>query len=213
MTALLQSHETLIQIPPTRLWGNGGAPILQRIEKYLSDVPKPALTRADLVRRYLAAFGPASVNDMQTWCRLTKLSAEFEAMMDELAVFEDEDGRTLYDLPEAPRPHEDVTAPVRFLPLYDNVYLGYDDRRRMLSPATAHLINMFQAFKPAVLVDGTVNAGWVVGTKKGAATLEIETYRRMLKRETAELEREGLAFLKFVEPEAKSWDVTFISRT
>jgi hypothetical protein len=212
LTTLLQASETLIQIPPTRLWGNGSAPVLQRIEKYLPDVPRPALSRKKLVRRYLAAFGPASVRDMQIWCRLTKLSGEVEAIKDELVVFEDEAGRTLYDLADAPRPDEDVPAPVRFLPLYDNVYLGYDDRRRMLSAATAHLINMFQVFKPAVLIDGTVNAGWVVEKKGGAARLEIETYRKLSKRETVELETEGIAFLKFMEPEAKSWDVTFISR-
>jgi hypothetical protein len=212
LTTLLQSHETLIQIPPTRLWGNGKSPMLQRIERYLPEAPKPALSRVELVRRYLAAYGPASVNDMQTWCRLTKLSAEFETIRDELVLLEDEDGRPLYDLPDAPRPDEDTPAPVRFLPLYDNVYLGYDDRRRMLSPATAHLINMFQAFKPAVLIDGQINAGWVIGNKKGAATLEIETYRKMLKRETAELEREGLAFARFMEPDASRWAVTFVSK-
>lgn len=212
LSALLALHETLIQVPPTRLWRNGGAPLLQRIERYLPDAPKPKLTRTDLVRRYLAAYGPASINDMQIWCRLTKLSVEFKQIEKELAVFEDENGRTLYDLPDAPRPHEDTPAPVRFLPLYDNVYLGYDDRRRMLSPATAHLINMFQAFKPAVLIDGQVNAGWTITTKKGAAMLEIETYRKLMKREQRDLEAEGTAFAKFLEPEAKSWTVTFVSK-
>jgi hypothetical protein len=213
MTTLLQSHETLIQIPPTRLWGNGGAPLLQRIEKYLPDAPMPTLTRVALVRRYLAAYGPASVNDMQIWCRLTKLSAEFRAIEKELVVFEDESGRTLYDLPDAPRPDEDTHAPVRFLPLYDNSYLGYDDRRRMLSPATADWINMFQNFKPSVLVDGTINAGWTVETNKGAAVLGVECYRKMTKAERKDLETEGHAFAKFMAPTAKRWDVKLTSRT
>ena len=212
MTTLLQSHETLIQVPPTRLWGNGRAPILQRIEKYLPGAPRPALSREALVRRYLAAYGPASVNDMQIWCRLTKLSTEFKAIEKELVVFEGEDGRTLYDLPNAPRPDEDTPAPVRFLPLYDNSYLGYDDRRRMLSPATADFINMFQNFKPAVLVDGTINAGWTIESKKGAAVLEVECYRKMTKAERQDLKTEGLAFAKFLEPEAKSWDLRLTSR-
>ena len=67
---------------------------------------------------------------------------------------------------EAPRPDPETPAPVRFLPLYDNVYLGYDNRRRMLSEATAHMINMLQDFKPAVLVDGTVAAGWAITVRK-----------------------------------------------
>ena len=87
---------------------------------------------------------------------------------------------------------------MRFLPLYDNVYLGYDNRRRMLSKETAHLINMFQNFKPAVLIDGTINAGWAIIAKKGDAVLEIEPYRKLLKREVRELETGGLAFLQFM---------------
>jgi hypothetical protein len=144
---------------------------------------------------------------MQTWCRLTRLGAEFEALGDELVRFADEDGRALFDLAEAPRPDPETPAPVRFLPLYDNVYLGYDNRRRMLGEATAHMINMLEEFKPAVLVDGTVAAGWAIAVKKGAATIEIECYRRMLKRELRELEAEGLAFLRFMRPEAQSRDV------
>jgi hypothetical protein len=213
LSAAVALHETLVQIPPTRLWGNGSAPILQRVEKYLPEVPAPELTRTELVRRYLRAFGPASVNDMQIWCRLTKLSAEFEAIKDELVLFEDENGRTLYDFPDAPRPDEETPAPVRFLPLYDNVYLGYDDRRRMLSETTAHLVNMLQSFKPAVLVDGAINAGWTVGSRKGAATLEIELYRKMTKRELGDLEAEGQRLLEFMEPEAKSRDIAFVSKT
>lgn len=212
MTTLLQSHETLVQIPPTRIWGSGHAPILTRIEKWLPSVPEPSLTRANLVRRYLAAYGPASVADMQTWSRLTKLSVEFKAIENELVRFEAEDGKILYDLPDAPRPDPDTPAPVRFLPLYENAYLGYDNRRRMLSEATAHLINMFQDFKPAVLIDGQANAGWSISNTKGAAVLEIETYRKITKGEKRDIEAEGLAFVKFLEPEARSWDVTFMSR-
>jgi hypothetical protein len=212
LQTLVALHETLIQIPPTRVWGSGHAPVLQRIEKWLPDAPRPSLSRETLVQRYLAAFGPASINDMQTWCRLTKLSAEFKRIENELVTFEDEDGRVLYDLPDAPRPDGDTPAPVRFLPLYDNVYLGYDDRRRMLSPATAHLGNMFQAFKPAVLIDGQINAGWAIEYKKGAAILAIAPYRKFTKSERQELEDEGLRFVMFMRPDAATWDISYRKR-
>jgi hypothetical protein len=212
LTALLQTRETLIQIPPTRIWGSGHAPILTRIEHWLPPPYERPITREALVLRYLRAYGPASINDMQIWSRLTKLSTEFEALRDQLVTFTDETGRTLYDLPDAPRPDAGTPAPVRFLPLYDNAYLGYDDRRRMLSEHTAEMTNMFQAFKPAVLIDGVIDAGWVITAKKGTAVIEVESYRKLLKRESAEIEREGLAFLRFMEPEAKSWEVTFVSK-
>jgi hypothetical protein len=204
LSVLLQMRETLVQVPPTRLWKNGAAPLLMRVEAWLPDT-KPALTRADLVRRYLAAYGPASVNDMQVWCRLTKLGAEFKALDKELVTFADEEGRLLYDLPDAPRPPADTPAPVRFLPLYDNVYLGYDNRRRMLFETDRERLNLFANFKPAVLVDGVIAAGWVVTRRKDAATLEIEPYHKLTKKQVREIEAEGEAFLRFMEEDATSY--------
>jgi hypothetical protein len=207
LAALLQVTETLIQVPPTRLWGNGGAPLLQRVERWLPGHEAPSLTRSDLVRRYLRAFGPASVNDMQVWCRLTRLGAEFEALKDELVRFEAEDGRTLYDFADAPRPDGDTPAPVRFLPLYDNVYLGYDNRRRMLHEADSKRVNILAEFKPPVLVDGVIAAGWAVQRSKGVARLEVAPYRRLGRRDRREIEAEGLDFLAFMEADATDYDV------
>jgi hypothetical protein len=210
LSTLLQLHEVLVQIPPTRIWGNNAAPILTRVENWLPPPRDRPMSKGELTRRYIRAFGPVTVADMATWCRLTKLGREFEAIRDELVTFEDVDGRTLYDFPDAPRPDADTPAPVRFLPLYDNVYLGYDNRRRMLSEATAHLINMFQNFKPAVLIDGTCNAGWTIADKKGGATLEIEPYRALTRAEQLELEAEGEAFLGFMRPDASTRTVAIL---
>ncbi len=81
-----------------------------------------------LVRRYLAAFGPAATADLRAWCGLTGLPATVKALREELVVFRDERGRELLDLPGAPRPDPGTPAPVRFLPAFDNAILGYDDR-------------------------------------------------------------------------------------
>lgn len=206
LSVLLQMSETLIQVPPTRLWGNGSAPQLVRIENWLPGQVS-TLTRTDLVRRYLAAYGPASINDMQIWCRLTKLSTEFKAIETELVEFESEDGRVLYDFPDAPRPPADTPAPVRFLPLYENAYLGYDNRRRMLMEEDLKRINIFETFKPSVLIDGVIASGYIVSRKKDAARLEIEPYHKLSKRQVRELEQEGEAFLRFMEEGAKDYTV------
>jgi hypothetical protein len=144
---------------------------------------------------------------MQTWCRLTRLSAEFKALETELTVFEGEDGRVLYDLRDAPRPDVDTPAPVRFLPLYDNAYLGYDNRRRMLEESDMKRINLFSDYKPAVLIDGVVSAGWVVSRKKGVARLEVEPIHKISKAQRREVETEGEAFLRFMEDDADSFEV------
>jgi len=144
---------------------------------------------------------------MQTWCRLTKLNVEFKALEKELVTFESEDGRVLYDLPDAPRPAADTPAPIRFLPLYDNAYLGFDNRRRMLMDIDLKRLNMFADFKPALLIDGVIAAGWVVSRKKDAARLEIEPYHKLSKKQIREIEAEGEAFLRFMEEDATSLTV------
>lgn len=206
LSVLLQMSETLVQVPPTRIWRNGSAPRLVRVENWLPG-RKPCLSRTDLVRRYLAAYGPASINDMQIWCRLTRLGTQFKALEKELVTFEDSLGRVLYDLPDAPRPSADTPAPVRFLPLYDNVYLGYDNRRRMLMDDDTGRVNLFSGFRPAVLIDGVIAAGWAVSRRQEMARLEIEPYRKLGKGEVREIEREGDDFLRFMEEDAKSYAV------
>ena len=90
-----------------------------------------------MVLRYLAAFGPATVADAQSWSGLTRLAEVVERLAPELVSFRADDGRVLHDLPDAPRPGPDVPAPVRFLPQYDNVLLGHADRSRIASSTAA----------------------------------------------------------------------------
>src|ERR1043165_1432403 len=83
-------------------------------------------------KRVLAAFGPASVTDAQTWLGL-KLKDTFEKLKPELQTYRDEGRRELFDLPDTQLPAEDVIAPVRFLPEYDNLLLSHSNRTRVVA--------------------------------------------------------------------------------
>ena len=111
--------------------------------------------------RYLAAFGPASVADVTTWCRLTGLREVVERLRPRLVTFRDERGRELFDLPDAPRPDPTTPAPVRFLPEYDNVLLSHDDRSRFVRPEDREaLAHAWTIGHGSVLADGFVSAVW-----------------------------------------------------
>ena len=126
-------HLVLCQVPPRGVWGKGGAaawaPLTDWLGAPLGSGPADKPVDA-LVLRYLGAFGPASVADVQAWSGLTRLREVVERLP--VRPFRGEAGRTLYDLPDAPRPAEDAPAPPRFLPEYDNLLLSHSDRSRMI---------------------------------------------------------------------------------
>lgn len=199
----------IVQVPTATAWGYPAAAEFVTTETWLGAAPawgdaSPSL----LIRRYLAAFGPASVGDMQTWSALTGLREAFEALRPSLSVFRDERGRELFDLPDAPRPSEDTTAPVRFIPDFDSLILAHDDRRRLIADehrAAIFLPNL--RILPTFLVDGRVAGTWKIEAKKASATLVIEPFTAVPRAARAALTEEGDELVRFVEPEAASFAV------
>jgi hypothetical protein len=128
------------------------------------DVHVPVEARAEMIRRYLTAFGPSSLRDIGRWSMLhvPELKASL-ALLEPLRRFRDEHGRELYDVPRAPLPDPDTTAPVRFLPKWDNVLLAWADRTRVLpEPYRKRVIRMNGDVAQTFLVDGFVAGTWEV---------------------------------------------------
>ena len=172
----------------------------------LDDAPPPA----GLVRRYLAAFGPAAATDVQRWAGLKGLRFVLEGMKDELVTFKDERGRTLYDLPDAPRPPADADAPPRFLPDFDQMLLAHDDRARVI--ADAHrpvVVTKNLRVKAVVLVDGFAAGTWSITRKRKDATLTITPFDGLRRGLRKPLTEEGERLLAFAEPEATATKVEF----
>jgi Winged helix DNA-binding domain len=126
-------HLRLCQVTPRGVWGKGGgatwAPLSHWLGAPVGTGPADAVVDA-LVLRYLGAFGPASVADVQAWSGLTRLREVVERLP--VRVFRGPAGALLYDLPDASRPPEDTPAPPRFLPEYDNLLLSHADRARVI---------------------------------------------------------------------------------
>lgn len=165
-------------------------------------------TPADLVLRYLAAFGPATVADAQAWSGLGGLKPVFEALRPRLASFRDERKRELFDLPDAPRPDPDTPAPVRYLPEFDNLVLSHQDRTRVLADAHKGLVvTKNLRVRGTFLWDGFVAGTWTAERKKTTATLQVTPFAPLPAGAEAELTREGEALLRFAESDAATVQV------
>jgi hypothetical protein len=179
----VRMHLPLIQVPADAPYGYSSAAVFKLFEDPI-DPPDPQA----LVLRYLAAFGPASVNDMQTWSGLRGLRESFEALRPKLMTFTDERGKELFDLPKARRPDEDVDAPVRFLPEYDNLLLGHADRTRIVPEEYRNRMFMANLAIPAAfLVDGFVAGTWKIERGK----VELEPFGRLSREAKKALEEEA----------------------
>ncbi|MET8760344.1 winged helix DNA-binding domain-containing protein [Lentzea sp. NPDC004782] len=182
----------LVQIPPRGVWGVAqGRGAHATLNTWLGAESLPAPSITEVVSRYLGAFGPASVQDVQTWSGLTRLSEVVERLP--LRRFIDENGRTLFDHEDAPRPDEDIPAPPRFLPEFDNIALSHADRTRIISAGFNG-----SSTRGSFTVDGFISGTW----KMEKNTLLIAPYRRLLKRDGAEVEAEGHRLLEFTAPDA-----------
>jgi Winged helix DNA-binding domain len=178
----------VVQTPPRGQWGRSGPAAWTTAARWLGRVGT-AGDPAELVRRYLAAFGPATVRDVQTWSGLSRLRPVVEGM--DLRVLRAEDGRDLYDLPDAPLPDPDTPAPARFLPEFDNLLLGHHDRTRVIS-AEDYRRGIVVGGKPTLLVDGTVHGVWRLG-----AGLEVELFRPLTRAQREDVLAEGARLLAF----------------
>ncbi|MCX5010878.1 winged helix DNA-binding domain-containing protein [Streptomyces sp. NBC_00555] len=177
----------LVQVTPRGVWGRSGQVRLTTVENWLGRPAGEAQPVDEVVLRYLAAFGPASVKDMQIWAGLTRLREAFERLRPGLAVFRDENGVELFDLPDAPRPDADTPAPPRFLPEFDNLLLSHADRTRVVAPEIKGRTWTGNQAHCTLLVDGFLAGLW----KRDGNTLTVQLFQETSAARKEEIAAEG----------------------
>jgi hypothetical protein len=202
-----------VQVPPRAVWGRTAQVANTTAESWLG---RPLVTRPsvdDVVYRYVAAFGPASVADAAAWSGLTGMREVFDRLRSRLRPFRDERGRELFDVPDGPRPDPDAPSPPRFLPEYDNVLLSHADRTRFVSEERrAILFATAPPIQGSVLNDGTGVATWRIDRDRssGAATLVVNAAVPLTKRAWSAVEAEGRRVLEFLAADATPHDVRIV---
>jgi hypothetical protein len=200
----------LVQVPPRAVWGAAGQSAHTSAESWLACQMEASPSLEDLVTRYLAGFGPATVMDMQAWSGLTRLREVVERLRPGLRTFRDERGAELFDLPDAPRPGPDTPAPVRLVAEFDNLVLSHDDRARVLSERSRkRMFTRNGIFPGTVLADGFVVGMWRLARSRGSVTLIIEMFDPVGDAERDDIIAEGEHLLAFAAPDAAARDIRF----
>ena len=187
----------LVRVPPSGTWGRRRADLYGLAEEWVG--PEPELSavdaRAQLVRRYLGAFGPATRKDMAKWAgvRVGELAEALDAL--ELRRFRDEHGRELLDLPRATLPAAETPAPVRFLPTWDATLLVHTRNAGIL--AEEYRKRIFHVRNPqserTFLVDGKVAGAW----RYEDGRVALDPFSRLPRGARAELEEEAKRLAAF----------------
>ncbi|MDF2835848.1 MAG: hypothetical protein K0Q63_1488 [Paenibacillus sp.] len=208
--ACVRNLVPLVQLPPRGIWGESGQAVHTSVEAWLG---QPLASSSDpgwLIRRYLAAFGPATIKDIQVWSGLTRIHEDIKSLRTQLVAFRNERGEELFDLPDAPRPHADMPAAPRFLGEFDNMLLSYEDRGRIMDEAfRKRVFTTNGIIRATFLLDGFVAGTWKLTSKRDVAELHIEPFRELSRQETDELSEEGARLLRFAASNAGTTAIIF----
>jgi len=164
----------LVQVTPRGLWGRSGASAFTTLERWLGRRLRRATAPDDMVLRYLAAFGPSTPADLQSWSGLRGTAELLDRLRPTLRTYRDTDGRELFDVADGRLRASDSVAPVRFLPEYDNVLLAHARRSRIVPDGMPQWTDVGWG---SVLVDGFGAARWRLD--KAGENLTIEPFRRI----------------------------------
>ena len=193
----VQGQEHVVHAPPSGTWGYHGEGVYEAADAAIGGAsPTPEAACELLARRYLAAFGPATKQDLAQWAGLQRIGPIGELLERlNLRRFADEHGRTLYDLPRAPLPDADTPAPPRLVPRFDNLVLSHADRTRILGDVSvARVVTKNAIVHATILVDGFVAGTWQL--KEGR--VELEPFGRLPRDARAALKEEVESVEAFV---------------
>jgi hypothetical protein len=204
-----QRWSALVRAPEDGAWGTK-APSALLAAPRPRGAPKCDKALDEVVLRHLRAFGPAGPEDVADWIgwRTPPVREAFARLDADLARFEDEDGRALFDLPDAPRPDPETPAPPRLLAAFDSVLLAYAAKRRGRILPDQHRDAVYERrnlqIRPSYLVDGLVAGTWSIEVKRREATLTLVPLERLARATRSALVDESERLVRTLQPQAKA---------
>lgn len=182
---LARVNQPLAQVPPRGGWKASGGVVLQYVDRWVGR-PMAEPDVESIVRRYLAAFGPASAADVTAWSGVTGLAPVLKGM--DLERHTDERGKVLYDLPGGEVVTGDAPAPVRLLGAYDNVWLSHAARDRVTDPEKRkQWMGLNGGVASTLFVDGMLEGLWRL---EDGRPVVVDLFRELTKSERSQLDDE-----------------------
>lgn len=192
-----------VHVPGHEPWSFGPRPTVAAGASWLgTDFLPPEAGLDHLVRRYLRAFGPASIADVGRWTRIVRgrITQALDRLGPELRTFRDESGRLLHDVLDGLLPPDDTPAPPRLLPMWDSMLLAYDDRDRVMPERhRSDVVRTNGDYLPTVLVDGRVAGVWRAVAAGGRTSIVVEPFEELPPAARVALEEEAESLARFVE--------------
>jgi len=164
--------------------------------------------RAHVARRYFAAFGPATIEDLAAYVGrgqggLKPWREAVAAIADDLVELRGDDGRLHLDLADAPRPDAATPAPPRLLARWDSLLLSHAPKARERVIADARRTAVFSKnadVLPTFLVDGFVAGTWELSRTDGDARIELRPFDALPSSDRDQLAAEAERVLAFLAP-------------
>jgi hypothetical protein len=211
LAAAARNLVPLVQIPPRGIWGAKGKAVYTSAEHWLSQSLVTDYSLETLILRYLKAYGPATISDIQYWSGLTQIREVIAGLRDQLNIYLNEDGIELFDVFDLEIPENDTSVPVRFLAEFDNILLSHKNRSRIISEEYRdRVFTVNGIIKATFLIDGFVQGLWRIENQSNSTTLIIEPFRPLLKVDKEELVIEGTKLIDFVHMNTKVKDIQFL---
>lgn len=192
----------LVQVVPRGEWGRSGPIAYTTLENWVGAPAEPHASIREIILRYLAAFGPASVMDFQAWSGLTRCRIHFDGLRDVLTTYRTADAQTLFDITAVDRTSMDSHVPVRFLYDYDNLLLAYRDRSRFITPRYVAMQRELDGTTlQAVLVHGRTAAIWTHRADSESITVEVSLLEHLAESDLDEVEQEAITLATWLDPQ------------
>jgi hypothetical protein len=214
LAAAARNLVPLVQIPPRGIWGAKGKAVHTSAEHWLSQSLVTDYSLETLILRYLKAYGPGTISDIQYWSGLTQIRELIRELRPQLNIYFDKDGNELFDAPDSEIWDTDTPVPVRYLAEFDNILLSHKDRSRIISDEYRNRVFTVNGIiKATFLIDGFVQGLWRFESQRNSTTLIIEPFKPLLQSDKNELVIEGTKLLDFAAVNSRVKDIQFLEPT